>query len=67
MQSCKSDKAIRLFLFLADYNQHAWNKKIGKGGLIGKGKMQIVKGGRFDKHYRITVPENFMMEATDYI
>ena len=58
---CKSDKSIRLFLFLADYNKHAWFKKIGKG------KIQIAKGGCFNKHYRITVPENFMIEATDYI
>lgn len=61
LQSCKSDKAVRLFLFLADYNQHAWCKKLEQDDLVGKGKMQIVKGGRFNKRYRITVPESFMM------
>jgi len=60
LQSCKSDKVVRLFLFLANYNNHAWFKKIEQDNLIGKGKMQIVKGGRFDKRYRITVPESFM-------
>ncbi len=64
LQSCKIDKAVRLFLFLAEYNQHAWCKKLEKDGLIGKGKMQIVKRGRFDKQYRITVPESFMMSET---
>ena len=61
LQSCKSDKAVRLFLFLANYNHHAWFKRIEQDNLIGKGKMQIVKGGRFDNLYRITVPESFMM------
>lgn len=65
LQSCKSDRAVRLFLFLADYNQHAWCKKLKFNGLVGKGKMQIVKSGRFDKRYRITVPESFMM-STDF-
>lgn len=61
LQSCKSDKAVRLFLFLTDYNQHAWCKKLQLDGLVGKGKVQILKGGRFDKRYRITVPESFMI------
>ncbi len=64
LQSCKSDRVVRLFLFLADYNQHAWCKKLKLDGLVGKGKMQLVKGGRFDKRYRITVPESFMMSET---
>jgi len=64
LQSCKSNKAVRLFLFLADYNQHSWSKKLQSAGLVGKGKMQIVKGGRFDKRYRITVPESFMMNES---
>ncbi len=61
LKSCKSDKAVRLFLFLANYNNHVWFKKVEQDNLIGKGKMQIVKGGRFDNLYRITVPESFMM------
>jgi len=64
LHSCKSNKAVRLFLFLADYNQHSWCKKLQLDGLVGKGKMQIVKGGRFDRRYRITVPENFIMNET---
>ena len=64
LQSCKSDRAVRVFLFLADYNQHAWFKKLQLDDLIGKGKMQIVKGGRFDKRYRITVPESFMINGS---
>jgi len=64
LRSCKSNKAVRLFLFLADYNQHSWSKKLQLDDLVGKGKMQIVKGGRFDKRYRITVPDSFVMNET---
>ncbi len=61
LKSCKSDRTRRLFLFLASYHQHQWFKKISSEDLIGKSKMQIVKGGRFDNKYRITVPENFLI------
>jgi len=61
LQACKSDRTLRLFLFFADYNQHSWCKRLDREALVtGKGKMQIVKGGRLDKRYLITVPESFI-------
>lgn len=54
---CKSVKAKRLFLHLAERCGHAWLKQVDiqKVGL-GSGNRQIVRGGRLDSKYLITVP-----------
>lgn len=58
LAACQSIKAKRLFLFLADYNQHAWVKRLKRDAIeLGSSKLQIVKGGKWDKHYQITVPQ----------
>jgi hypothetical protein len=50
----------RIFLFLARYYQHAWYKKIDESKVnLGSGKRQVIKGGKLDAHYQITVPESF--------
>ncbi|MFT5164033.1 MAG: hypothetical protein ACI9FJ_002630 [Alteromonadaceae bacterium] len=63
LERYKSVKAKRLFLFLARYYNHAWLKRLSEDHIdFGAGKRQIVKGGRFDTRYQITVPENFSLE-----
>jgi Transcriptional regulator, AbiEi antitoxin, Type IV TA system len=59
LADCKSVKVKRLFFFFADRHNHAWLKHLSKDTLdLGKGKRMLVKGGKFDKKYQITVPEN---------
>jgi hypothetical protein len=59
LADCKSVKVKRLFFFFADRHNHAWLKHLGKEALdLGKGKRMLVKGGKLDKTYQITVPEN---------
>lgn|SRR5487761_315445 len=58
LADCRSVKAKRLFFFFADRYRHAWAKRIKKDDLdLGKGKRMLVKGGKFDSTYQITVPE----------
>jgi Transcriptional regulator, AbiEi antitoxin, Type IV TA system len=45
--------------FFADRHQHAWLKRLKKYEIdLGKGKRMLVKGGKFDAAYQITVPEH---------
>jgi hypothetical protein len=56
---CRSIKVKRLFFFFADRHQHAWLKRIDLAAVdLGKGKRMLVKGGKLDRAYQITVPEN---------
>jgi len=56
---CRSVKVKRLFFFFADQHQHAWLKRLDKKAIdLGKGKRMLVKGGKLDKTYQITVPED---------
>lgn len=56
LEACRSVKAKRLFLFLAEEAAHAWVQKLNiKRVKLGKGKRSVVKGGRFDPKYQITV------------
>ncbi len=60
LKKCESVKVKRLFLYLSDRYRHPWINYIDKKDVdIGTGKMQIVKNGRFDKKYLITVPKEF--------
>lgn len=59
LEVCRSVKTKRLFLFLAEEAGHAWVKELNILKLdLGKGKRSIVKGGRLDKRYQITVEPN---------
>lgn len=59
LEACRSVKAKRLFLFLAEEADHAWVKELAPSKVIlGKGKRSIVKGGRLDPKYQITVQPN---------
>ena len=57
MESCVSVKVKRLFMLLAETCKHAWVKKVDLSRVdFGKGKRTLVKDGRYDPKYQITVP-----------
>jgi hypothetical protein len=54
---CRSVKVKRLFFF-ADRHRHAWLKHIERAAIdLGSGKRMLVKEGRYDPAYQITVPK----------
>ena len=59
LAACKSVKVKRLFFFLADRHNHAWKNRLKKEDIdFGKGKRMLVKGGKLNHAYQITVPED---------
>lgn len=58
LQDCRSVKVKRLFLYFAKRHQHPWFKRLDTKSIdLGEGKRMLVKGGKLDKTYQITVPE----------
>lgn len=58
LEQCRSIKVKRLFMVLAETCSHSWLKKLDLSKVdLGKGKRMIVKGGRLDSKYGITVPD----------
>lgn len=56
---CQSIKVKRLFFFFADRHKHAWLKQLKKHRIdFGTGNRMLVKGGKLDRTYQITVPED---------
>ena len=59
LRHCRSIKAKRLFLALADRYQHAWLRRIPLDGVdLGSGKRVLVPGGRLHPTYQITLPRD---------
>ncbi len=59
LKRCTNVKIKRLFFFFADRSAHAWLKRIDRDAIdLGKGKRMLVRGGRFDPVYQITVPKD---------
>jgi hypothetical protein len=59
---CRSVKVKRLFFFFADRHRHAWLKALDKTAIdLGTGNRMLVKGGRLDRTYQITVPEDLVV------
>lgn len=57
LASCSSVKVKRLFFFFADRHRHAWLDRIDRSAVdLGAGKRMLVKGGKLDPSYLITVP-----------
>ena len=55
---CRSVKVKRLFLWFAERHNHAWLKALDRNGIdLGRGKRMLVRGGKLDPKYHITVPE----------
>lgn len=56
---CKSVKVKRLFLWFAERHNHVWLRRLDRSRInLGKGKRMLVRGGKLDPKYNITVPEN---------
>lgn len=50
----------RLFLWFADRHPHSWNEAIQRDRVfVGRGKRQVVPGGRLVAKYGITVPQDY--------
>ncbi len=59
LADCKNVKVKRLFFFFADRHKHAWLKRLDKSMVdLGKGNRVLVKVGKLDRTYQITVPED---------
>ncbi len=57
LRHCRSIKAKRLFLALADRHRHAWLSHVPLDGVdLGRGKRALVPGGRLHPTYQITLP-----------
>lgn len=57
LSQCFSIKVKRLFLALAERQQHAWFKRLDLGRIdIGAGKRMLAPGGRLHPKYLITLP-----------
>ena len=57
LRHCRSIKAKRLFLALADRHHHAWLDHVSLAELdLGSGKRSLVPGGRLHPIYQITLP-----------
>src|SRR5690606_7901225 len=57
LEACASVKVKRLFLFFADRHRHAWLPRLDTSRVdLGSGKRVLVKGGKLDPRYKITVP-----------
>ncbi len=64
LQDCKSVKVKRLFLLLAEHYRHAWLRTVDAQSVdLGRGKRQLVKGGKLNEKYAITIPEDFGAES----
>lgn len=65
LEQCRSIKAKRLFLFLADHFQHAWFEFLDLRAVnLGKGKRQIASiDAKYDAKYQITVPKEWLQDA----
>ena len=59
LADCCSVKVKRVFLWFAERHNHAWLKKLDRSGIhLGQGKRMLVRGGKLDPKYNITVPED---------
>ncbi|MFA7289222.1 MAG: type IV toxin-antitoxin system AbiEi family antitoxin domain-containing protein [Melioribacteraceae bacterium] len=57
LEKCNSVKVKRAFLYLSEKHNHSWLQDIDQTKIyLGSGKREIVKNGRLDKKYNITVP-----------
>ncbi|MDR1968445.1 MAG: type IV toxin-antitoxin system AbiEi family antitoxin [Burkholderiaceae bacterium] len=57
LRHCRSIKAKRLFLALAERHRHAWLSHVPLDGVnLGRGKRALVLGGRLHPTYQITLP-----------
>ncbi len=59
LKECRNIKVKRLFLWFAERHGHSWLGRLDRDGIdLGKGKRMLVRGGKLDTKYQITVPED---------
>ncbi|MGI9278788.1 MAG: type IV toxin-antitoxin system AbiEi family antitoxin domain-containing protein [Endozoicomonas sp.] len=62
LEQCSSVKVKRLLLFIGESYQHQWYSRLDITAIdLGQGKRQVVKGGKLDHKYQITVPNSFKL------
>lgn len=60
LTACRSVKVRRLFFLFADRHEHPWLENVPATEVeLGSGPRALVKGGKFDPKYRISVPREF--------
>lgn len=60
LEICNNIKVRRLFFWFAEQLNHPWLAKIDRTNInLGSGNRVIVKDGKLDKKYLITVPESY--------
>ncbi len=58
LSDCRSVKVKRLFLWFAERHNHSWLSQLDRSGIdLGRGKRMLVRGGKLDNKFDITVPE----------
>jgi hypothetical protein len=58
LADCRNIKVKRLFFWFAERHGHSWLRELDKSAVdLGSGKRLLVKGGKLDPTYLITVPE----------
>lgn len=56
LEQCNSIKVKRLFLYFAEKHEHQWYNRLNINKInLGTGKRVVVKNGKLDKKYQITV------------
>ncbi|TVR28125.1 MAG: hypothetical protein EA390_12835 [Balneolaceae bacterium] len=64
LRNCKSVKVKRLFLFMAEKNELPWYEKLKVSEIdLGSGKRTIVKNGKLDNKFKITVPKELIEKS----
>jgi hypothetical protein len=63
LSECKSIKVKRLFMWFASRHNHAWFGQVNAEAVdLGSGKRMVVRGGKLDSRYLITVPDELAKE-----
>jgi hypothetical protein len=58
LESCKSVKVKRLFVYLAEDSGHRWLDRVDLAKVdLGRGKRVIGEGGHFVSKYQLSVPD----------
>jgi len=58
LELCQNVKVKRLFFWLADRYNYVWLNKINRESIsLGTGNRMLLKGGKLDNKYKISVPE----------
>jgi len=59
LQACRSVKVRRLFLWFAERHRLPWLNSLERSAIdLGKGRRMLIKGGKLDRKFNITVPES---------